>query len=124
MGSESSDSCWTRATMKIDELEVIGLTGGTVDGGWPQGHEPQDDLHALVRISCEGGLEGWGSCFTSASLVNGAIELLWPMLSLKGLRRRSGNLPSGKAVGGPSSMPSAESTLPFGTLWARYVGNR
>ncbi|MEC8390438.1 MAG: mandelate racemase/muconate lactonizing enzyme family protein [Planctomycetota bacterium] len=66
--------------MKIDELEVIGLTGGTVDGGWPQGHEPQDDLHALVRISCEGGLEGWGSCFTSASLVNGAIELLWPML--------------------------------------------
>ena len=41
--------------MKIDELEVIGLTGGTVDGGWPQGHEPQDDLHALVRISCEGG---------------------------------------------------------------------
>ncbi|MED5285173.1 MAG: mandelate racemase/muconate lactonizing enzyme family protein [Planctomycetota bacterium] len=66
--------------MKIDELEVIGLTGGTVDGGWPQGHEPQDDLHALVRISCDGGLEGWGSCFTSASLVNGAIELLWPML--------------------------------------------
>jgi len=23
------------------------LLGATVDGGWPAGHEPQDDLHTL-----------------------------------------------------------------------------
>ena len=36
--------------MKIVEIEVIPLTGATVDGGWPQGHEPQENLHTLVQI--------------------------------------------------------------------------
>ncbi len=30
--------------MKITHIEVIPLTGATVDGGWPQGHEPQENL--------------------------------------------------------------------------------
>ena len=66
--------------MKIAEIEVIPLTGATVDGGWPQGHEPQENLHTLVQIRTDGGLYGWGSCFTSGTLIEGAVALLWPLL--------------------------------------------
>ena len=66
--------------MKIVEIEVVPLTGATVDGGWPQGHEPQENLHTLVRIQSDEGLHGWGSCFTSGTLVEGAVALLWPLL--------------------------------------------
>lgn len=66
--------------MKIRQVEIFPLEGGTVDGGWPQGHEPQENLHTLLRVETDDGVEGWGSCFTSASLVAGAMQLLWPML--------------------------------------------
>ncbi|MEY3459295.1 MAG: L-rhamnonate dehydratase, partial [Planctomycetota bacterium] len=33
--------------MKIRGVDVCPLTGATVDGGWPQGHEPQENLHTL-----------------------------------------------------------------------------
>ncbi|MFO0426667.1 MAG: mandelate racemase/muconate lactonizing enzyme family protein [Planctomyces sp.] len=66
--------------MKIAELEVISLTGATVDGGWPQGHEPQENLHTLIRLLTDTGIHGWGSCFTSGGLVEGAVSLLWPLL--------------------------------------------
>jgi D-galactarolactone cycloisomerase len=66
--------------MIITRIEVIGLVGGTVDGGWPQGHEPQENLHSLLKVTTDSGDVGWGSCFTSASLVAGALELMWPML--------------------------------------------
>ncbi len=66
--------------MKIVAIEVYPLTGGTVDGGWPQGHEPQENLHTLLSIQTDEGLSGWGSCFTSGKLVLGAIEMLWPLL--------------------------------------------
>jgi L-alanine-DL-glutamate epimerase-like enolase superfamily enzyme len=66
--------------MNVIEVEVIGLIGGTVDGGWPQGHEPQENLHSLLRVRTDEGIDGWGSCFTSASLVAGAMELMWPLL--------------------------------------------
>lgn len=66
--------------MKIRAIDVYPLTGATVDGGWPQGHEPQENLHTLVRVRTDGALEGWGSCFTSGKLVIGAVELLWPLL--------------------------------------------
>lgn len=67
-------------TVAIVELEVCPLVGATVDGGWPQGHEPQENLHTLVILRTDDGLEGFGSCFTSGSLVTGAVELLWPLL--------------------------------------------
>lgn len=57
------------------------LTGATVDGGWPQGHEPQENLHTLVVVHTDGNLVGYGSCFTSGRLVAGAVELLWPLLN-------------------------------------------
>ncbi len=66
--------------MKIVAIDVCPLTGATVDGGWPQGHEPQENLHTLVVVVAEGGLEGYGSCYTSGTLVKGAVELLWPLL--------------------------------------------
>ena len=66
--------------MKIVEVEVVPLIGDTVDGGWPQGHEPQENLHTLIQIRTDEGLVGWGSCFTSGTLVEGAVALLWPLL--------------------------------------------
>ena len=66
--------------MSIVELELTALTGATVDGGWPQDLEAEENLHTLVRITAEDGLVGVGSCFTSGSLVEGAAELLWPLL--------------------------------------------
>ncbi len=66
--------------MRIVAIEVYPLTGATVDGGWPQGHEPQENLHTLVILRTDEGLAGYGSCFTSGKLVVGAVELLWPLL--------------------------------------------
>jgi len=66
--------------LKIDAVEVYPLTGATVDGGWPQGHEPQENLHTLLIVRTDSELFGLGSCFTSGKLVVGAIELLWPLL--------------------------------------------
>ncbi len=65
--------------MVITGLDVCPLTGATVDGGWPQGHAPQENLHALIVLYCDEGLRGYGSCFTSGRLVAGAVELLWPL---------------------------------------------
>jgi len=66
--------------MKIVAIDVCPLTGATVDGGWPQGHEPQENLHSLLIVRTDDGLVGYGSCYTSGKLVAGAIELLWPLL--------------------------------------------
>jgi D-galactarolactone cycloisomerase len=66
--------------MKIVDVRIYPLSGGTVDGGWPQGHEPQEDLHTLVEVVTDSELTGWGSCFTSGSLVAGAMRLLWPLM--------------------------------------------
>ncbi len=66
--------------MRIQSIEVLPLTGATVDGGWPQGHAPQEDLHTLLRVHTDEGLIGLGSCFTSGKLVAGAVQLLWPLL--------------------------------------------
>ena len=65
---------------RIRRIEVIPLIGGTVDGGWPQGHQAEENLHTLVEVQTDDGLTGVGSCFTSGTLVAGAVELLWPLL--------------------------------------------
>jgi L-alanine-DL-glutamate epimerase-like enolase superfamily enzyme len=66
--------------VKIVAIDVCPLTGATVDGGWPQGHEPQEKLHTLLIVRTDAGLIGYGSCYTSGTLVAGAIGLLWPLL--------------------------------------------
>jgi D-galactarolactone cycloisomerase len=74
--------------MTITAVELYPLTGATVDGGWPQGHEPQENLHTLLILRSDTGHAGYGSCFTSGKLVTAAVELLWPLL-----RRQPSNEP-------------------------------
>jgi L-alanine-DL-glutamate epimerase-like enolase superfamily enzyme len=66
--------------VNIVAIEVCPLSGATVDGGWPQGHQPQENLHTLLVVRTDAGLVGCGSCYTSGKLIHGAIELLWPLL--------------------------------------------
>jgi D-galactarolactone cycloisomerase len=65
---------------RIERVNVLPLIGGTVDGGWPQGHEADENLHTLIEVQTEDGVTGVGSCFTSGALVTGAVALLWPLL--------------------------------------------
>jgi L-alanine-DL-glutamate epimerase-like enolase superfamily enzyme len=65
--------------MKISDIRVHRLVGATVDGGWPGGHAPQDDLHALVEIVSDEGLLGWGSVFTGCRLVQAGVDFLRPL---------------------------------------------
>jgi L-alanine-DL-glutamate epimerase-like enolase superfamily enzyme len=65
--------------MKIVDIEIHPLLGGTVDGGWPDGHEPEDDLHALLEIVTDEGLRGIGSVFTNSALVEAGVETLRPL---------------------------------------------
>ena len=62
--------------MNIREIKTHRLTGGTVDGGWPAGHEPEDDLHAIVEVVADDGTTGVGSVFTNAALVEAGVETL------------------------------------------------
>ncbi len=64
--------------MKIVEIRIIGLSGGTVDGGWPQGNKPEEDLNTLLEVQTDEGLSGIGSAMTSKRLVAAAVELLRP----------------------------------------------
>jgi D-galactarolactone cycloisomerase len=66
--------------MRIAQLEILPLTGDTVDGGWPQDMEAEDNLHSLIVLIDDNGVTGVGSCFTSGKLVDGAVQLLWPLL--------------------------------------------
>ena len=62
--------------MRISNIRPHRLVGGTVDGGWPEGHEPEDDLHTLIEIETDEGLSGIGSAFTNSALVAAGIETL------------------------------------------------
>src|SRR5947208_5602707 len=66
--------------MFITDLRITGLTGGTVDGGWPQGNRPEEDLNTIIEVLTDEGLTGLGSAMTSKALVAGAVQLLRPML--------------------------------------------
>ncbi len=66
--------------MRIVKVDVLPLVGATVDGGWPQGHQKKENLHTLLEVFTDEGITGVGSCFTSGTLVQGAIDLLWPLL--------------------------------------------
>ena len=66
--------------MKIVDVHIIGLSGGTVDGGWPQGNRPEEDLNTLLEVQTDEGLSGVGSAMTSKSLIVAAVDLLRPHL--------------------------------------------
>jgi D-galactarolactone cycloisomerase len=66
--------------MKIVDVRITGLSGGTVDGGWPQGNKPEEDLNTIVEVLTDEGLTGVGSAMTSKSLVAAGVSLLRPHL--------------------------------------------
>ncbi|MCI0681782.1 MAG: mandelate racemase/muconate lactonizing enzyme family protein [Gemmataceae bacterium] len=66
--------------MKITDIRITGLAGGTVEGGWVEDLKPDDDLHTIVEVITDEGLTGVGSAYTSKALVAGAVKLLMPML--------------------------------------------
>src|SRR3954468_7181935 len=66
--------------VKIVAVDVCPLTGATVDGGWPQGHEPQENLHTLLIVRTDADHVGSGSCYTSGKLVVRAVELSLSLL--------------------------------------------
>ena len=66
--------------MKITDIRLTGLAGGTVEGGWADELKPEDDLHTIVEVVTDEGLIGVGSAFTSKALVDGGVKLLRPLL--------------------------------------------
>ena len=64
--------------MKITSIECHKLLGATVDGGWPEGHEPEDDLHTLVEVHTDEGVSGIGSVFTGSALTQAGVDFLKP----------------------------------------------
>lgn len=66
--------------MKIADLRLTGLSGGTVEGGWAKELTPEDNVHTIVEVITDDGLIGIGSAFTSKDLVAAAVKLLGPLL--------------------------------------------
>jgi D-galactarolactone cycloisomerase len=66
--------------MKITHIRTIPLLGQTPDTGWAREPGPAENLHTLIEVRTDEGLSGIGSCFTSQLLVDGAVELLKPIL--------------------------------------------
>ena len=66
--------------MKIKLIRAIPLFGQTPDGGWTHDFDPDNNLHTLIEVVTDEGVTGIGSCFTSGSLVEGALKLLRPWL--------------------------------------------
>jgi L-alanine-DL-glutamate epimerase-like enolase superfamily enzyme len=66
--------------MKIVDIRLTGLSGGTVEGGWTEELTPEDDINTVVEVFADEGLTGIGSAMTSKALVAAAAKLLRPLL--------------------------------------------
>jgi len=66
--------------MKIVDLRLTGLSGGTVEGGWAEELTPEDNVHTVVEVITDEGFIGLGSVFTSSHLVEASVRLLKPFL--------------------------------------------
>lgn len=66
--------------MKIADVRLTGLCGGTVEGGWAEELVPEDNIHTVVEVLTDDGRTGVGSAFTSLALVGGGVKLLRPLL--------------------------------------------
>jgi hypothetical protein len=78
--------------MKIADLRLTGLAGGTVEGGWAEELQPQDNINTVVEVITDEGLVGLGSAMTSAALVEAEAKLpvrfvTWFEDRLKDVRR-------------------------------------
>jgi D-galactarolactone cycloisomerase len=77
---ESINAKVEETTMKIADLRLTGLAGGTVEGGWAAELKPDDNLHTVVEVITDEGLVGIGSAMTSRTLVEAGVSLLRPLL--------------------------------------------
>ena len=66
--------------MKITDIRLTGLSGGTVEGGWADELKPEDDINTIVEVVTDEGLVGIGSAMTSKALVAAGVRLLRPIL--------------------------------------------
>lgn len=67
--------------MKIQDIRLLPLRGATPDGGWDERFlDEENNLHTLVEIITDEGVTGIGSVFTSATLIEGAINVIKPFL--------------------------------------------
>jgi L-alanine-DL-glutamate epimerase-like enolase superfamily enzyme len=65
--------------MKIRSVQAIGLRGATPEGGWSNELTSDACVHTLIVVTTDSGSTGWGSVFTSASLVRASLEVLEPL---------------------------------------------
>lgn len=66
--------------MKIVDIKLTGLSGGTVEGGWANDLKPEDDLNTIVEVVTDEGLVGVGSAMTGKALVEASVRLMRPIL--------------------------------------------
>lgn len=67
--------------MKILDIRLLPLRGATPDGGWDDQFLDEDNnLHTLLEVITDEGVTGVGSVFTSAKLIEGAIQVIRPFL--------------------------------------------
>ena len=66
--------------MKIVDIRLTGLSGGTVEGGWAEELLPEDNINTVVEVITDEGLVGVGSAMTSMALVTAGVKLLRPLL--------------------------------------------
>src|SRR5437588_1448157 len=66
--------------MKITDLRITGLAGGTVEGGWVDDLKPEEDINTIVEVLTDEGLTGIGSAMTSKALIEASVKLLRPLL--------------------------------------------
>jgi L-alanine-DL-glutamate epimerase-like enolase superfamily enzyme len=65
--------------MRIREVSTVGLKGATPRGGWSEELKPDDVVHTLVAVHTDEGPVGYGSVFTSETLVRAALAVLEPL---------------------------------------------
>ncbi len=67
--------------MKIKDIRLLPLRGATPDGGWDESFlDSENNLHTLLEVVTDEGVTGLGSVFTSAKLIEGALEVVRPFL--------------------------------------------
>jgi len=65
--------------VKIRDIRLAGLRGGTPAGGWSDELQADDNVHTLVAVHTDDGPVGVGSVFTSEALCRAALEVLAPL---------------------------------------------
>ena len=66
--------------MKIRDVRMLPVLGEAWEEMWTSRFAPEENLHTLIEIVSDEGVTGIGSVFTSGMLVEGALQLLRPLL--------------------------------------------